>query len=72
MTQVVDGDDVMLITDAGKVLRCSVDGISTMGRATQGVRVMNLSSEESLVTVARLAEGDAAPEGDEEEGESSS
>ena len=72
VTQVVDGDDVMLITDAGKVLRCSVDGISTMGRATQGVRVMNLSSEESLVTVARLAEGDAAPEGDEEEGESSS
>ena len=72
VTQVVDGDDVMLITDAGKVLRCSVDGISTMGRATQGVRVMNLSSDESLVTVARLAEGDAAPEGDEEEGESSS
>ena len=60
VTQVVDGDDVMLITDAGKVLRCAVDGISTMGRATQGVRVMNLSTDESLVTVARVAEGDAA------------
>ncbi|MEE3328015.1 MAG: DNA gyrase subunit A [Myxococcota bacterium] len=67
VTQVVDGDDVMLITDSGKVLRCSVDGISTMGRATQGVRVMNLSSDESLVTVARLAEGDAASEGEEVE-----
>jgi DNA gyrase/topoisomerase IV subunit A len=30
-----------------------------MGRATQGVRVMNLSEGESLVAVARLAEGDA-------------
>ena len=72
VTQVVDGDDVMLITDAGKVLRCSVDGISTMGRATQGVRVMNLSSDESLVTVARLAEGDAVPDAEGEEGEESS
>jgi DNA gyrase subunit A len=72
VTQVVDGDDVMLITDAGKVLRCAVDGISTMGRATQGVRVMNLSSDESLVTVARLAEGDAVPDAEGEEGEESS
>ena len=72
VTQVVDGDDVMLITDSGKVLRCSVDGISTMGRATQGVRVMNLSSDESLVTVARLAEGDAVPDAEGEEGEESS
>jgi DNA gyrase subunit A len=60
--QVVDSDDVMLITDSGKVLRCPVDGISTMGRATQGVRVMNLSRDEQLVAVARLAEGDVSPE----------
>ena len=61
VAQVVDSDDVMLITDGGKVLRCSVDGISTMGRATQGVRVMKLSKEELLVAVARLAEGDVSP-----------
>ncbi len=65
VTQVIDSDDVMLITDAGKVLRCPVDGISTMGRATQGVRVMHLSTDEKLVTVARLAEGDAAADTDE-------
>jgi DNA gyrase subunit A len=58
IAQVVEDDDVMLITDGGKVLRCPVDGISSMGRATQGVRVMNLSSDEKLVSIARLAEED--------------
>ena len=60
IAQVVDDDDVMLITDSGKVLRCPVGGISSMGRATQGVRVMNLSDDEKLVSIARLAEEDIA------------
>jgi len=63
VAQVVDDDELMLVTNAGKVLRCRVSGISTMGRATQGVRVMDLASEETLVAIARLAEGDVA-EGD--------
>jgi DNA gyrase subunit A len=58
--QVVDDDEVMLITDGGKVLRCPVSGISTMGRATQGVRVMKLKTGESLVSMARLAESDVS------------
>jgi DNA gyrase subunit A len=58
IAQVVNDDDVMLITDGGKVLRCPVDGISSMGRATQGVRVMNLDAEEKLVSIARVAEED--------------
>jgi DNA gyrase subunit A len=64
IAQVVEEDDVMLITDGGKVLRCPVAGISSMGRATQGVRVMNLSSDEKLVSIARVTEEDVA-EGDE-------
>jgi DNA gyrase subunit A len=56
VAQVVDDDQVMLITDGGKVLRSPVSGISTMGRATQGVRVMNLSAAEKLVSMARLAD----------------
>jgi DNA gyrase subunit A len=59
VAQVVDDDEVMLITDRGKILRCRVSGISTMGRATQGVRVMHLAEGEKLVAMARLAEGDA-------------
>jgi DNA gyrase subunit A len=58
VTQVVDDDEVMLITDGGKVLRARVSGISTMGRATQGVRIMNLNPGEKLVSMARLAEAD--------------
>jgi DNA gyrase subunit A len=60
IAQVVDDDDVMLITDGGKVLRCPVDGISSMGRATQGVRVMNLDPDEKLVSIARVAEEDVS------------
>jgi len=67
VAQVVDDDQVMLITDGGKVLRSPVSGISTMGRATQGVRVMNLASEEKLVSMARLADESDVSESTEAE-----
>jgi DNA gyrase subunit A len=63
IAQVVDDDEVMLITDGGKVLRSPVSGISTMGRATQGVRVMNLGTGEKLVSMARVADRDVAETG---------
>jgi DNA gyrase subunit A len=71
IAQVIDDDDVMLITDSGKVLRCPIGGISSMGRATQGVRVMRLADDEKLVSIARLAEEDVTlPEGEDiDEGE---
>jgi DNA gyrase subunit A len=59
IAQVVDDDQVMLITNGGKVLRCRVATISTMGRATQGVRLMELGEGEALVAMARLADEDA-------------
>ncbi len=58
--QVVDEDQLMLITNGGKVLRCAANGISVMGRNTQGVRIMDLAEGETLVSIARLAEGDEA------------
>jgi DNA gyrase subunit A len=63
VAQVVDDDEVMLITDGGKVLRARVAGISTMGRATQGVRIMNLADDEKIASMARLAEQDVAEPG---------
>jgi len=63
VAQVVDDDEVMLITNGGKVLRARVSGISTMGRATQGVRIMNLADDEKIVSMARLAEQDVAEPG---------
>jgi DNA gyrase subunit A len=60
IAQVLEDDEVMLITDGGRVLRCPVKGISTMGRATQGVRVMDLDADENLASMARMAEADDA------------
>ena len=61
--QVSDGDEIMLITDLGKIIRMKVDGIPTMGRNTQGVRLMDTAENERVVSVARLAEeGEAEDE----------
>jgi DNA gyrase subunit A len=57
------GDQVMLITDQGTVLRTDVDSIRVTGRNAQGVKVLNVGSGERLVSVARLI-------ADAEEGES--
>lgn len=65
---VVPGQELMLITDYGKVLRCEVGGISSMGRATQGVRIMAIAEDESIVSIARLADADITEETEEVEG----
>lgn len=53
---VTDDDDIMLITDGGKLIRTPVRGISVIGRNTQGVRLIDLTEGEKVVGVARLAE----------------
>ena len=58
VAQVFDDDEVMFITDGGQALRCHVRTISTMGRAVQGVRLMDLSPDEKIVSIARVAERD--------------
>ena len=67
VAQVVPDDQVMLITNRGKVLRSPVSGISKMGRATQGVRLMNLGDGEQVVAVASLAERDDADPAESQE-----
>jgi len=53
---VTDDDDIMLVTDGGKVIRTPVRGISVIGRNTQGVRLIDLAEGEKVVGVACLAE----------------
>jgi DNA gyrase subunit A len=60
--QVTDENDLMLITDQGKIIRMPVAGFSVIGRNTQGVRLMVTEETERIVAVARLAEKE---EGDE-------
>ncbi|MHB1947449.1 MAG: DNA gyrase subunit A [Gammaproteobacteria bacterium] len=48
-------DEVMLISNKGTLVRVPVDEISLVGRNTQGVRLINLTNEESLVGIERIA-----------------
>jgi DNA gyrase subunit A len=48
-------DEVMIITRKGIVIRTAVDGISTMGRNTQGVKLINLDEGDVVSTIARIA-----------------
>ncbi|WP_022959739.1 DNA gyrase subunit A [Spongiibacter tropicus] len=57
--QVFDGDDLMLITDQGTLVRTRTDEISLLSRNTQGVKVIRLREDERLVGVQRVAEQDA-------------
>jgi DNA gyrase subunit A len=56
VAQVSDGDDVMLVTDSGKIIRMAVDEIRVIGRNTQGVRLIGLQENEHVASMARLAE----------------
>jgi len=52
--QVLDGDEIMLITKAGTLVRTRVDEISRLGRNTQGVKLISLDEDEYLVGVERV------------------
>ncbi|MEJ2061444.1 MAG: DNA gyrase subunit A [Gammaproteobacteria bacterium] len=52
--QVVEDDEAMLITTHGTLVRTPVEGVSRMGRNTQGVRLIRLDENEALVEVARI------------------
>ncbi|MBU2965117.1 DNA gyrase subunit A [Amphritea sp. 2_MG-2023] len=54
--QMFEGDDVMLISDQGTLVRTRSDEISVLGRNTQGVRVIRVAEDENLVGVARIEE----------------
>ena len=51
---VQDGEEITLISSGGIVLRIKVSDISVQGRATQGVKVMDLGEGDSLAAVARI------------------
>ncbi len=73
--KVVDGsEDLMIINDAGVIIRMKVSEISVIGRDTQGVRLMNLSEDSRVVSVALVkpdedSDDEAADEGGEQQAE---
>jgi len=71
--QVLDGEEIMLISDQGTLVRTRVDEVSVLGRNTQGVTLIKLAKDEHLVGLERVQEpsdeplDDADIDGDAEE-----
>jgi DNA gyrase subunit A len=55
---VTDDEDLMLITSQGKVIRMAIRGIPTLGRNTQGVRLIRVEENENVMAIESLAERD--------------
>ena len=53
------GDEVMLVTNGGQLIRCPVEGIRIAGRPTQGVIVFDTADDERVVAVERISEPEA-------------
>ena len=60
---VLQDDEIMLVTDAGQLIRCPVGGIRIAGRGTQGVIVFNTAKDERVVSVEHI--GDITPQEEE-------
>ena len=67
-TQVADGEEIMLISDRGTLVRTRVDEISVQGRNTQGVRLIKLKTDEKLVGLERVEEPEVPEEQFAEDG----
>jgi DNA gyrase subunit A len=59
VTYVEAGDEILLITQQGMILRMETDGVRVIGRATQGVRLIDIEDDDRVVAVAKLDRDDA-------------
>jgi DNA gyrase subunit A len=53
---VQEGDEVLLITQQGMIIRMQTNDLRAIGRATQGVRLIDIEADDKVVSVARLVE----------------
>jgi DNA gyrase subunit A len=60
MKVVKDNHELMIISAEGVLIRLSADGISRMGRPTQGVKIMNMDGEDKVSSVARVVTEDGS------------
>ncbi|MEM6327696.1 MAG: DNA gyrase subunit A [Bacteroidota bacterium] len=68
LKSVVEDDELMIGTEHGLLIRMPVAGISSIGRSTQGVRVINLRDGDRIADVARLVTDGADPEAETADG----
>ena len=70
---VTDDDELLMVTSGGQIIRMPTTGLRPIGRDTQGVRLIDLTDEDSVVSIARLRDVDAlddVEEPDSDEGSS--
>lgn len=66
--KVVENDeDLMIMTASGTLIRTSMEGISTMGRNTQGVKLINTRDDDTVATVTRVARNEETESPEDEE-----
>ncbi len=65
---VFDEDDLMIITKSGVTIRMHIDTLRTMGRAAQGVKLINLKGNAEIAAIARVPRADDEEEADTTEG----
>ena len=53
---VQDGDELLLITQQGMILRTQANDVRAIGRATQGVKLIDIEGDDKVVSIARLVE----------------
>jgi DNA gyrase subunit A len=61
MLQVRAGDDILIVTTKGKVIRIPADEVSSQGRNTMGVRIIDLDADDRVGSIARVEGETAAP-----------
>jgi DNA gyrase subunit A len=59
-----ESDQIMLVTDGGKLIRCPIDDVRIAGRNTQGVRIFKTEESEKVVSVERIPEDGSADAGE--------
>jgi DNA gyrase subunit A len=62
MLQVREGDDILVVTTKGKMIRLHADEITSQGRNTMGVRIIDLDADDQVGNLARVEAEQAAPE----------
>jgi DNA gyrase subunit A len=62
MLQVRGGDDILLITTKGKIIRIHADEVSSQGRNTMGVRIIDLDADDRVGSIARVEAEQTAAE----------
>jgi DNA gyrase subunit A len=68
ISNVTDADDLMIINKSGLTIRMAVEDLRVMGRATQGVKLINLKGSDSIAAVTKVMKDDVAEVVVDEEG----